>query len=646
MDYNYSGKSLEECLEQAEKELSIKKNEINYEITKEEKSFLKKKYEIIVHVPNGNNDENSKDEANISKIEEVENSEVKIEANKVIINTKESLELEFQSGTKVFVNNVEVNNLQKVTSEDDITFQCEKVNGIREMRISIDGDKMKANISLQYLPEQIITLSCRKVGNRIKLIQDRTPGQLPPFYSTQEIIQALKDKGVVFGILLEKLDEIISQREVKDVIIAEGIPVENDIDDVLDVKFESTKRNIREDSMERIDYRNLYSITNVQKGDVLAELIHGKEGHNGKNLFGLEIKKKTKKTLKLQANEGCIVEGDKVVATTEGRPTIKSGVFYVNRIFEISQDVDMKSGNINFVGDVKIAGSVREGMQVEAGNLVEIVGNVEMAKVIAQGETHIKGNCITANILVGSKDYLVQQYLTELQDIKEELESLMNSYEEISQRNLLGNNRSTGEIIKVLLETKYKDLQKKSMMILVNNQSSLVNGQNIKRCIRSKIIGSGPLSIKYSSELYELIKEIEIEIEPLASKLMIPVDIYLNYCQDSTIKATGDIIITGKGQYICNLSARGSIIFEQPGAISRGGVLVAGKDIKAKTIGSAAGVANKLIVPRNGIITADIAYQNSIFSFEERSYTLEVASKELRAYLDDKGEIVVDKFVL
>ena len=50
MDYTYLGKNLEECLEQAEKDLSISKSQINYDIIKEEKGFLKKKCEIIIHV--------------------------------------------------------------------------------------------------------------------------------------------------------------------------------------------------------------------------------------------------------------------------------------------------------------------------------------------------------------------------------------------------------------------------------------------------------------------------------------------------------------------------------------------------------------------------------------------------------------------
>jgi len=643
MDYNYVGKSLEECLEQAEKDLSITRNEINYEIIKEEKGFLKKRCEIIIHVLDENLEEVIKDEVKIIKEEEID---VTIEENRIVIHTDETLEIEFQDGIKVYVNDEEISNLHKISSNDNIRFQCEDIIGIRDFNINLDNNKMEARVSLHYVPEKIISLSCIKTAGRVKLIQKRTEGKLPPLYKKDEIKAALQEKGVVFGILEDILDKISNEREVVNEIVAKGIYPIDDEDDRIDVKFENTKRNVKEESTEKIDYRNLYSIANVETGEEIAELIKGKIGIDGKNIFGVEIKNKKNKPLKIQAKEGCIIDGNKVIATTQGRPTIKSGVFFVNKIFEIANDVDMKSGNISFVGDVKIAGSVRDGMIVEAGNGIEVGGNVENAKIIAQGEVHIKGNCLNANILVGAKDFSVQLYLNELQELKSSLESLVSAYEDINKRNLLGSDKSIGEIIKILLETKFKDIQKRCMMILVNGEATMENGDKLKRCLRTRFIGSGPLSIKFASEIYELINCIDIEMEPLADKLMIPVDVYLNYCQDTTVKATGDIYITGKGLYISNLSANGNINFQVPGAIARGGTLSANEYIKAKTVGSLAGVTTTLKVSKQGVIYADIAYQNSIFAFDERQYLLETASKNVKAYINEKGEIVVDKFVL
>ena len=80
--------------------------------------------------------------------------------------------------------------------------------------------------------------------------------------------------------------------------------------------------------------------------------------------------------------------------------------------------------------------------------------------------------------------------------------------------------------------------------------------------------------------------------------------------------------------------------------MARGGILKAGKDIKARIVGSIAGVTTTLIVPEDGVISADIAYQNSKFIIGSKQYLLQKSSKEVKAYMNNKGEIVVDKFIL
>ncbi|NRT34303.1 hypothetical protein BJV38_003109 [Clostridium beijerinckii] len=51
-------------------------------------------------------------------------------------------------------------------------------------------------------------------------------------------------------------------------------------------------------------------------------------------------------------------------------------------------------------------------------------------------------------------------------------------------------------------------------------------------------------------------------------------------------------------------------------------------------------------VLQGGIITAKIAYSNIDFCFGERLKTLDVSSKDIKAYVNKEGEIIIDKFVL
>ena len=172
------------------------------------------------------------------------------------------------------------------------------------------------------------------------------------------------------------------------------------------------------------------------------------------------------------------------------------------------------------------------------------------------------------------------------------------------------------------------------------------NFDKIKSVIKTKLLGLGPLSIKFANDLYDLKEWLEKEIEPLKENLFIPVDVYINYVQDSEIKTTGNVIIEGKGQYTSTITSFGDIIFVKDNAVCRGGELVARGNIKAKTLGSTAGISTILKGTKDSVITADLAYNNTVFYFDERRYVLEVPSKDVKAYLDEKGEIVVEKFVL
>ncbi len=53
-----------------------------------------------------------------------------------------------------------------------------------------------------------------------------------------------------------------------------------------------------------------------------------------------------------------------------------------------------------------------------------------------------------------------------------------------------------------------------------------------------------------------------------------------------------------------------------------------------------------LKVPKDGVITADIAYSNTVFCIGEKQIMLDVSSKNVKAYMDKMGDIEIDKLLL
>ena len=316
----------------------------------------------------------------------------------------------------------------------------------------------------------------------------------------------------------------------------------------------------------------------------------------------------------------------------------------MNKLYKVDQ-VDLKSGNIDFVGNVEVTGAVLEGMEVKAGNELHIGKNIESATVNASGEIVINGNVLQSKITAGSKNVEKRKYLNNLINYKGIIEDLKSSAEQVKANKLLGE-RKYGEIIKVLIENKYKLIPNLLRSVLNYNMSQGIQHSELVTFILNKLIGLGPLKMEDYKELENFEYMLNEEIEEIEELIVIPANIYLGYAQGTDIEASGNVFITGKGQYICNITALNKIEFTDEKAVCRGGTLHAGSEIRLKTVGSDAGVSTILKVSQKRRIFADIAYYNTVFCFGEKQMVLEVSSKTVEAYLDNDGDIIIDKFAL
>lgn len=654
MKRRFVGKSVEECLEQAENTLSCSRDDFKYTVVKRGGLF-KKHYEIEVTVRDTEKDiidslvekdentNNGREKSNSNnQIKNNESQEVIAKDGHIIFKegVEGEFELVFDKGVTLIVNDLEATQGCKVTNHDRIIYLPNN-NEESKRELDIKSDAMKAYITINYVPEIIEEYYCIKKQNVINVKCRKIKGEMPPHYRAGEIEAILRERKIIFGLKDEEIKRAAELDEVDNMLVAEGIKPIDDKEDRLEIKFKNTTRRVDEDSDQRVDYKNMYSYANVAAGEVLGEVIVGEVGKNGVNIFGQDVERKRKKPLFIKADRGCRVEGNKVISTIEGAPSVKNGLFFVNEIYQFTSDVNLKSGNIDFIGDVKIAKSVKEGMTVKAGNTVFIEGNVESASVISQGEARILGSIINSTIEAGAKNMVLQQYLDGLVQLKSDVEQIITLSEELKEKPVFMY-KSDGEIVKLLIEKKFKTLPRRALLLMSNPNN---NNDKIKAYINSKLIGSGPFNIKFVNELYNLIDLVNEEMAPLKEDVFLPVDVYVNYVQDSKINATGSIIIQGKGQYVSDMTALKDIVFENEKAVSRGGKLTASGNIRCATVGSSAGVSTTLKVKKGGIITADIVYRNTVFIVGDRHYTFEEDSKDVKAYFSD-GDIVVDKFVL
>lgn len=516
-------------------------------------------------------------------------------------------------------------NLSKIDKQDE--------NQARSLKINTNNNKTEAYITIEYFLDN--------------------EGRHAPIYKVNEIKEALVKLGITNGILEENLSKCTLESGAKSILVAKGSESIDGEDESLQIKFDidSDIMKLNEDSHGKIDFKNIGAVDAVLKGEVIAIKNQGREGIPGKNIFGEVLKPKAIKRIKFNAGQGCeLINENTIVASIDGKPCMKNKTFHVFSLHEINNDVDISTGNITFLGDIKINGNVKEGMKVSSGNSINITQNVESAVISARGDINIKGNVISSTVVGGGEDNEKLKAIEQLNILYKLLNDMILAIEEIKKFNLLGYNTTDGQIIKVLIDSKFKALPQACMGVVAQSVIARKQGndrfEQLIALIKNKLVGLSPLNIKHYSEVIEIIEILKNILEELKIQKSIPVNIKLSYCQDSTILSTGDIIFSGNGAYISSITSQNNIYFIKDKSIVRGGTLKAENEITCKVVGSLGGVTTKLMVSEKGHIRISVAHENTMLYIGNKEFSLDYGCKDLHAYLNDDYELIVDRLRL
>jgi uncharacterized protein len=509
-----------------------------------------------------------------------------------------------------------------------------QVGEARSLKISTNSNKIEAYITIEYFLDK--------------------EGKHAPIYKAKEIEEALLSLGIVNGVIKDNLLKCTLESGARNILIAKGEEAIDGKDESIQIKFEidSDVLKLNEDSHGKVDFKNIGAVNSVLKGDVIAIKNEGKEGIPGKDVFGEPIKPKAIKNIKFKSGQGAeFSNANTIVASIDGKPCMKNNTFSVFSMHEINNDVDISTGNITFLGDIKINGNVREGMKVASGNSIIITQNVEGAIISGKGDIFINGNVISSTIVGGGEDNEKIKTIEQFNTLYKLLNEMILAIEEIKKFNLLGYATTDGQIIKVLIDSKFKTLPMVCMGVITKSVIAFKNEEDIRakqliELIKNKLIGLSPLNIKHYSEIINITEILKSILDELKMTKSIPVNIKLNYCQDSTIVSTGDIIFSGKGAYISSLTSQNSIYFIQDKSIVRGGNLKAENEIVCKVVGSPGGVTTKLMVSEKGHIRISVAYANTMLTIGNKEFMLDYGCKDLHAYINDVYELIVDRLRL
>jgi len=213
---------------------------------------------------------------------------------------------------------------------------------------------------------------------------------------TLEELQAfVKENGVIFGVHTKVLEEIVESGDVPiPTEIAVGRkPVSGKDAELRPLQFELKKTDL--DDRSNVDLKKVIDIPSVQAGDLVGEKIPATPGEPGMNVLGEEVPAKPGKDFVLRPGKNTRVEdGLKIYAMLNGQLCAERRIIHVYPVFEVNGDLDLKVGNISFVGNVTIRGNVPSGFEIDAKGDIRIHGTVEAAKLTSEGSIFVSAGIV------------------------------------------------------------------------------------------------------------------------------------------------------------------------------------------------------------------------------------------------------------
>ena len=448
----FEGSTVKECLKNASIALGISKELLKYSIVDEKRGLFKK--HVIISIDSieelpGDVSLNVKlvkrDDLKTDIYNEKDGT-IEIKNGKIIVkNPCDGGKLAVISNTNInnitlIVNGENVGVRANVNEESIIEAFLKEGEAQRHLNLRRSLDNMEAYISIEYKPNITNKLKDCEPMNSVLLEVEAKEEVMPPKFTELEINKELLNNNIKYGILKMNIIKCAKAHEILDLLIAKGNRNIDAVDDRLEINYKQAgnKNTINYDDEESIDYKAIGSVQGVEKGQLLATLYLGKNGKDGIDITGKNIVTKIARRILLGVGEGCKIEDRyKVVATTDGRPSSRGNTFFVYKTHKIIGNVDLKTGNIQFVGDIIISGSVREGMKVEAGNSILVKGSVTDAEIVANGDAVVNGNAIHSDIAAGKEDVLILEYLSDLKSMKNDVSNLISSIKQLKEMKLI-----------------------------------------------------------------------------------------------------------------------------------------------------------------------------------------------------------------
>ena len=547
---------------------------------------------------------------------------------------------------QVLVNGNPITSKTELTQDDIIEVTCISHTEPGQIKVLVSPDKMNGIIELRNEYISTFELVDSQPTHNLTL-KTKCKKELVFAHTKESLIELLHANKVIYGINSTALDDLINNPQDGMTVVAKGLSPGASTDDYIDLLFEQKNNLPLEDFAGKISFKEQSNIQSVTAGETLALKILGQIGTPGINVYNQPCTAREPKRIELLVGSGAevIESGIKAIATHDGQPKMKKTatniVISVEPILSINGDVNVKTGNIRFKGDVNIIGSVENDMSVSATGNITVNNLITKCTIIAGGDITVKGNIVNSEVVSGGFIVLCNTLKPLLADLLKILEDIYLSASLMVEKLPAKSNIIFGNVLVLLIEKKFTHfpslLDRTSKKLKQLDLKLLGNFEHTLEKTIASLTGINILNYKTPSDYQQVLHELNnffYFIDSLISKRsFVNVKVALN----SVIRSSGDVIVSG-GLFNTHIVAEGNVKVD---GIVRGGIIEALDDITIKQIGSEMGTKSTVKVASGKKIKLDYALDGVTIQVGKMSRILDKPLKNIEVSLDEEGYLQI-----
>jgi uncharacterized protein (DUF342 family) len=390
---NVSGDSLEDALQQASIELGLKVKQIQYEILERgskgiagmgKKPYLILAYPLPVDEQEHSSDSNVEIDLSLLATEDESNDR---DGRAFVRLTPDGIMLKVTKPVGSGVKATEREALERILERVDDGFDKSRVTKVVKQAA---GDFIKIG-DFDYDPANDASLSVELASAEMKAyLMAYPPGEGGADPSYDQIVSFLQMNGVVEGIHEDVIQAFVDDPLYREtVLVAEGIEAQDGNDAKVKHAFDLEPGQVQlKETNGRVDFRELNLVQNVVEGQILAQKVPAGRGEAGRTVTGKLLPAKDGKDTELPVGKNVRVseDGNTAYAEINGQVVMAADRITVEPVYVVTGDVNLRTGNVTFLGTVLVKGNVDDGFTVKASGNIEVMGSVGRSTLDAEGD--------------------------------------------------------------------------------------------------------------------------------------------------------------------------------------------------------------------------------------------------------------------